>query len=69
MCLSLQLIIDPTHEAQPDEPAKEVDFFEEHEKLQLTDDNSLVCTLFRIETVFMFCYMQLIVYTKCVFYF
>ncbi|XP_034250252.1 ADP-ribosylation factor GTPase-activating protein 2 [Thrips palmi] len=37
-----KLIIDPTHDAPIDEPAKEVDFFEEHEKLQLTDDNSLV---------------------------
>lgn len=36
-------MIDAAHETQADEVKKEVDFFEEHEKLQLSDDNSLVC--------------------------
>jgi hypothetical protein len=41
-CPSPQLMIDSAPEAHVEESKKEVDFFEEHEKLQLSDDAPLV---------------------------
>lgn len=44
--LLFQVMIDAAHDAHTEEPKKEVDFFEEHEKLQLSHDGPMVRNIY-----------------------